>query len=121
MGPTSSSQKESPSARLRLVVASIFDKNIRGRAWNYVLQCGLPTVSLAIILLVEDVLLQAAVVVAVVSTAFTVHLVPNSIAATPRRVVGGHAVKVGSLVLGYPCFGGPVGRAGNTGHGGHRH
>lgn len=96
MTPTSSRGK---AGRVGLVVSRVFDKNIRGRGWNYVLQCGLATVSLVVILLVEDALLRAAIVVAVASTAFTIFVVPDSVAATPRKVVGGHAVAVaaGSL------------------------
>ena len=52
------------------------------------------TVSLVIILLVEDAVFRAAIVVAVASSAFTIFIVPNSVAATPRRVIGGHAVAV---------------------------
>lgn len=52
------------------------------------------TVSLIVILLVEDVVLRAAIVVAVASTAFTIFIVPDSIACSPRRVIGGHTVAV---------------------------
>ena len=40
----------------------------------------------------EDALIAVAIVVAVASTAFTIFVYPYSIAFTPRRVVGGHAV-----------------------------
>ena len=40
----------------------------------------------------EDALIEVAIVVAVASTAFTIFVYPNSIASTPRRVVGGHTV-----------------------------
>ena len=39
-------------------------------------------------------MLRAAIVVAVASTAFTVFVVPDSVSATPRKVIGGHAVTV---------------------------
>ncbi|MCH7786590.1 MAG: HPP family protein, partial [Chloroflexi bacterium] len=45
-------------------------------------------------LLVEDAVFRAAIVVAVASTAFTIFVVPNSVAASPRRVIGGHVVAV---------------------------
>ena len=64
------------------------------RTPNYLFQSGMATVSLVVILLVEDAVLRAAIVVAVASTAFTIFIVPNSIAASPRRVIGGHAVAV---------------------------
>ena len=52
------------------------------------------TGALIIILLVEDAVFRAAIVVAIASTAFTIFVVPNSVAASPRRVVGGHVVAV---------------------------
>lgn len=42
----------------------------------------------------EDAVFRAAIVVAVASTAFTIFVFPNSIASTPRRVIGGHVVAV---------------------------
>ena len=51
-------------------------------------------VALLVILLVIDVALQAAIVVAIASTAFIVFVAPHSNAASPRRVVGGHIVSV---------------------------
>ena len=71
-----------------------FNEAIRGRLWDrralnrapqYLFQCGLATLALLIILLVEDAVLNAAVIVAVASTAFIVFVVPDSIAATLRR------------------------------------
>jgi CBS-domain-containing membrane protein len=62
-----------------------------------------------VILLLEDVVLRAAIVVAMASTVFTIFVVPNSVAATPRKVVGGHlmGVAAGSLVaavIGLPAI-----------------
>ncbi len=80
--------------------SGLWDKNILSRLPNYVFQCGLATVSLIVILLVEDAVFRAAIVVAVASTAFTVFVVPDNVAASPRRVIGGHivAVIVGSML-----------------------
>ena len=72
----------------------LWDKNFLPRLPNYIFQCGLATVSLIVILLVEDAVFRAAIVVAVASTTFTVFVVPNSVAASPRRVIGGHMVAV---------------------------
>lgn len=82
----------------------LWDKRALSRAPQYLFQCGLATLALLIILVVEDAILNAAVIVAVASTAFIIFVVPNSVAATPRRVIGGHlaAVLIGgalSLVL----------------------
>ena len=51
-------------------------------------------VALLAILLVVDVVLRAAIVVAIASTAFIVFVLPHSQAASPRRIVGGHSVAV---------------------------
>ena len=76
------------------VSALILDRKLRSRAPNYLFQCGLATISLIIIFLVEDVLFRAAIVAAVASTTFIIFDVPNSVAATPRKVIGGHFVAV---------------------------
>ncbi len=68
--------------------------NLSTRTPTYLFQSGMATVSLIVILLVEDVVLRAAIVVAVASSAFTIFIVPNSIASSPRRVIGGHGVAV---------------------------
>ena len=73
---------------------SIWDRNLRGKVKNYLFQCGLATLTLIVIFLIEDAVLNAAIVVAVASTAFIIFVIPNSIAATPRKVIGGHVVAV---------------------------
>ena len=47
-----------------------------------------------LILLVVDVVLQAAIVVAIASSAFIVFVIPHSTASSPQRVIGGHVVAV---------------------------
>ena len=75
-------------------LANVLDRNIRSRAPNYLFQCGLATIALIVILLVENAVFRAAIVVAVASTAFTIFVVPDSVASSPRKVIGGHAVAV---------------------------
>ena len=77
-----------------VLFGNVIDRNLPGRAHNYIPQCGLASLSLFLILLVQDALIEVAIVVDVASTAFTIFVYPNSIASTPRRVVGGHAVAV---------------------------
>ena len=72
----------------------IFDTNLTARAPNYLFQSGMATVSLSMILFIENSVLGAAILVAVASTAFTILVVPNSVASSPRRVIGGHVVAV---------------------------
>ena len=78
----------------------LFDPNLRGRAGNYAAQSAMATLAMMAILLLVDVVLRAAIVVAMASTVFTIFVVPNSVAATPRKVIGGHIVGVaaGSLI-----------------------
>ena len=85
--PSASSGPRGFSSRL-------WDRRFPARAPQYFFQCGLATVALFVILLVEDAVLRAAIVVAVASTAFTIFVFPNSVASTPRKVIGGHAVAV---------------------------
>ncbi len=79
----------------------LFDKNLRPRLKNYVFQCSLATLSLVVILLVQNTLFSAAIVVSIASTAFTVFVFPDSIVSTPRRVIGGQIVAIlsGSLLF----------------------
>ena len=78
----------------------LLDRNFRYRVPQYLFQCGLAASSLFVILLVQDIVIRAAIIVAIASTAFIVFAVPNSVAASPRRVIGGHlvAVVIGSIL-----------------------
>ena len=69
---------------------NVIDRTLLGSAHNHIPQCGLGSLSLFLTLLVEDALIEAAIVVAMASTAFTIFVYPNSLAFTPRKVVGGH-------------------------------
>ncbi|MDE2938006.1 MAG: HPP family protein [Chloroflexota bacterium] len=72
----------------------LIDRKFRQNWRSYLFQSALTMLALLIILLVIDVVLQAAIVVAIASTAFIVFVAPHSNAASPRRVVGGHMVSV---------------------------
>ncbi len=86
--------RKRPVGTFENIMAGLWDREIGSRFPNCAFQCGLATVSLIIILLLEDAVFHAAIIVAVGSTAFVVFIVPDSVAATPRRVIGGHAVAV---------------------------
>ena len=77
-----------------VLFGNVIDRTLLGSAHNHILRCGLGSLSLFLILLVEDALIEAAIVVAMASTAFTIFVYPNSLAFTPRKVVGGHTVAV---------------------------
>ena len=89
--------------RIRRAMPPLFDPRVKRHALNYAFQPVLATLTLFTILLVGDVVLNAAIVVAMASTVFTIFVVPDSIASTPRRVVGGHTAGV---VAGAPAGGG---------------
>ena len=79
----------------RMVIGALaIDRKFRHSWKSYLFQSGLCMLALLVILLVVDVVLRAAIVVAVASTAFILFVAPQSQAARPRRVVGGHVVAV---------------------------
>ncbi len=101
--------RQRPVRRFRLE-SHLIDRRFRRHWKNYIFQCALSALALLIVLLVVDVVLQAAIVVAIASTAFVVFVAPHSIASSPRRVIGGHVVAliVGtafSLLYLIPVFG----------------
>ena len=72
----------------------LIDSQLR-RYWkNYLVQCALATLALLAIMLVMDVVVRAAIVVAIASSVFIVFVMPHSRASIPRRVIGGHVVAV---------------------------
>ena len=73
---------------------NILDQYIHSKWPQYLLQCFLAIVSLFLILIIGDSVMRAAIVVGVASSAFTIFVVPDSIAATPRKVIGGHLVAI---------------------------
>ena len=82
------------SGRALILEGKLLDRRFRHHWKSYLLQCGLATFALLLILLALDVVLQAAIVVAIASSAFIVFAVPHSNASSPRRIVGGHLVAV---------------------------
>ena len=67
-GSAGASKSQAGATTLRLR-ARIWDRHVRARAPNYLFQCGM-------------------------ATAFIIFVVPDSVAATPRKVIGGHATAV---------------------------
>ena len=82
------------SVRFLLLESRLIDRKFRRHWKNYLFQCALSTLALLLILLVVDVVLRAAIVVAIASSAFIVFVRPHSDASAPQRVVGGHVVGV---------------------------
>ena len=86
--------RQTTTGLFKRFAAEVWDDKARGRLGQYLFQGGLATLSLVVILLIEDALLRGAIVVAIGSTVFIVFIIPDSVAATPRRVIGGHVVAV---------------------------
>ena len=82
------------AARAARLEALLTYRRIRHHWTTCLIQCGLSALALLVIILIVDVVLQAAIAVAIASTAFIVFVMPNSRAAAPRRVIGGHVVAV---------------------------
>ena len=61
----------------------LIDRRFRRRWINYLFQCGMAALALLLILLVVDVVLQAAIVVAIASSASIVFLVPHGRVSSP--------------------------------------
>ena len=87
--------------RIRHVAPPLADRRLAARSRSYAFQSALATLSLLAIVVVEDVVLNIAIVVAMASTVFTIFVVPDSVAATPRKVIGGHVAGIiaGSIVV----------------------
>ena len=94
MSDGGSASKPRPLSLRDGVLTHVLDRNSRSRAPNYLFQCGMATIALIVILLLENAVLRAAIVVAVASTTFRIFVVPDSVTSSLRRVIGGHAVAV---------------------------
>ncbi len=83
-----------PHIRPDQTIWFLFDKNLKLRFKNYLFQCALAILSLIIMLMVQSAFFSQAIAVSVASTAFTIFVFPDSIASTPRRVIGGQLVAI---------------------------
>ena len=61
---------------------------------RYIFQIGICIPIFILLLLLGDVVLRAPIVIAVASSAFTIFVMPKSIASSPRRVIGGHCIAI---------------------------
>jgi CBS-domain-containing membrane protein len=84
------------------ILPHIFDPDFRQKLPHYAFQCALAAISLVFILVIGNTIARTAIVVGIASSAYTVFVIPHSIAATPRRVIGGHIVAIvtSSLLIG---------------------
>ena len=89
MNKYGSGRKNRRPLRGLILGGRLLDRKIRRRWQSYLFQCAIATLALMAILLVVDVVLRAAIVLAIASTPFIIFVVPHSVAASPQRVIGG--------------------------------
>jgi CBS-domain-containing membrane protein len=76
----------------------------------YIVQSLLAIVAVTIMLYFVEILTHAAIVAALGASVFIVFAMPNTIAADPRRIIGGHIIGVLCGILCYYVFcAGPIG------------
>lgn len=80
---------------------NIIDKAFLKKPEHYIVQSLLAVVALVIILYFVEVLTHAAIVAALGASTFIVFAMPNTIAAEPRRLIGGHII---GLLCGILCY-----------------
>jgi CBS-domain-containing membrane protein len=95
---------------MKKINLNIIDKSFLRSPKNYIIQSLLAVLVLAAILYFVETLTHAAIVAALGSSTFIVFAMPQSVAARPRRLVGGHIVGMISGTLCYFIFlSGPLG------------
>lgn len=77
----------------------IMNPKVRQDMTPYIIQCGLATLTMLIVLLFLDVLFHAAIIVSLGSTAFTIFAMPKSRAARTRPLIGGYLIAIALGVL----------------------
>ncbi len=78
--------------RVHLEHMKMEDPRLKGHRGVYFLQAAVAGGILFLVLAAENALVNGAVLAAIASTAFVLMVTPHSVIATPRHVLGGHAV-----------------------------
>ena len=89
------SWRANAGARIHAEHTKLEDPRTKGHRRVYASQALLASAALLVALVVKDVMTNAAVFAAIASTAFVLFVTPFSVVATPRHVIGGHAVSSG--------------------------
>lgn len=79
----------------------LIDKEFRSNKARYIVQCGLATICVLIILFVLDPLTDTTTIAALGASSFIAFAMPHQRASRPRLMVGGYII---GLVVGYICF-----------------
>ena len=76
------------------MIYHIIDKKFRKNISHYILQCGLATISIFIILIFLNVLTETAIIAALGATTFIVFTMPNVYSSHPRPLIGGYLIGI---------------------------
>ena len=99
-----------PGESMKRINLHLIDQSFQRSPKSFIIQSLLAVVILAAILYFVETLTHAAIVAALGSSAFVVFAMPQSVAAQPRRLIGGHVVGILSGTLCYFVFlQGPLG------------
>lgn len=79
----------------------IIDAKVKKNAGRYIIQCGLATLTVFVILLFLDILTQPAIIATLGATAFIVFTMPKSYSSCPRSLIGGYVIGTGCGCLCY--------------------
>jgi CBS-domain-containing membrane protein len=68
------------------------DSRFSEHVGTYILQCGLATMTVTIVLLILDATLQTAIIASIGASVFIVFTAPNAFSAKPRALIGGYLI-----------------------------
>ena len=79
----------------------LIDEKARQNIWPYIIQCGLATLTILLILVFLDVIKHTAIIATLGSSAFLVFALPSSYSSRPRPLIGGYVV---AIIIGAGCY-----------------
>ena len=87
----------------------LFDKKLKNNIPRYILQCGLATITLLIVLLFLNAFDQTTIIASLGASTFIIFTMPDSFAAKPRNFIGGYitGIAIGvinSLLVGWIAY-----------------
>ena len=80
---------------------NLVDKTFLKKPKHYILQSLLAVIAVAVILYFVETITQAAIVAALGASSFIVFAMPKTVAAEPRRLIGGH---ITGIICGLTCY-----------------
>jgi CBS-domain-containing membrane protein len=87
----------------------LVDKTFLKKPGSYIIQSLLAVIAVAVILYFVETITQAAIVAALGASSFIVFAMPKTVAAEPRRLIGGHITGiVCGLICYYGCYTNPT-------------